>query len=262
MKKRTKRAWIWAIGFAVLGCVLCVGGVSMGAASQGKELVALAAEKAEQNGGSLLNVTFSHKEVWEETDWTAAEVTEMPVPKELEIIMDYNELILKEYDGSVVKIEYDEKTAENLEISGGEERLVIRDTDDRPNKDKKAVRISIPQGSHLEQLKISVGAGDVIGGDAVWADRCELDVGAGSLELEELNTKELTAKCGVGEIELELVGKKEDYSYSLSCGIGEIELDDTQYSGLDMEEQIDSPGAKRMITLKCGVGNIDVDFCE
>ena len=64
-------------------------------------------------------------------------------------------------------------------------------------------------------------------------------------------------KIAVGDVNIGIVGEKEDFNYELSCGMGELEVFDESYTSLGKDKEIDN-GARYTISLECGVGKVTV----
>ena len=61
-----------------------------------------------------------------------------------------------------------------------------------------------------------MAAGEFTNTGRLTAREVSIEVGAGNVELSELDTKELEADCGVGNIELNISGRETDYNYEIS----------------------------------------------
>ena len=107
---------------------------------------------------------------------------------------------------------------------------------------------------------MEVGAGEFSGYGNIAAAYCDLQVGAGTIDIDQLDVQKLNADCGAGEIDMVVTGKEKDYNYDLSCGMGEIDLENSEYSGLGIEKTISNEGAQKDMVLECGMGEIDVEF--
>ena len=83
---------------------------------------------------------------------------------------------------------------------------------------------------------MEVGAGEFSGYGNITAAYCDLQVGAGTIDIDQLDIQKLNADCGAGEIDMVVTGKEKDYNYDLSCGMGEINLEDSEYSGIGIEK--------------------------
>lgn len=131
---------------------------------------------------------------------------------------------------------------------------------------------------HAKYATLSVGAGEIVLDELQVEETCELSVDAGSIELAQLDTGDLSidtgvgsvctgldlggnllADCGVGSIELEMSKSVSDYNYKMECGVGDICIGNDQYSGLGQTRKIDN-GSSQEISLECGVGSIEISF--
>ena len=159
-------------------------------------------------------------------------------------------------------------------------KITITDTHSGTSKKQKQVKVSVPAGKKFgsvvmgidagtieldcdlqaEDFSLEAGAGEFSSCGTITAKNCDLQVGAGTLDIDMLDTLDLSAECGTGEISLIMAGKEKDYDYELTCGIGEIDLGDSEYSGFGIEKTISNDGASRSMVLECGMGEIDVEF--
>ena len=105
-----------------------------------------------------------------------------------------------------------------------------------------------------------VGAGQM-DLEEVESPRVELKTGVGEISAEEVIADDIYLNCGVGSIDLEAYGTEQDYSYEVNCGVGEVEIGDNSFSGLGNKRKIKNPGGKNM-EIDCGVGNVEVCFSE
>lgn len=135
------------------------------------------------------------------------------------------------------------------------------------------------EGLQAENAYMEVGAGQIVLKDAEVNDLI-LSVGAGLVKLEDMEVSTLDAEIGLGEfvaggavkdnvyvecsmgnVELELEGRKRDFNYYISNATGNVELDGDSYGGLSGEHNIDN-GAGKDMTVDCAMGNISIDFTE
>lgn len=134
--------------------------------------------------------------------------------------------------------------------------------------------------SHLcasEEISLEIGAG-VIEVDKVECAELEITVGAGQIEVKNMELNKLNAEIGMGEftaegeiseeadiecsmgnVELQVKGKEEDFNYEVECAMGNIEIGANSYSGLAKEKSIDN-GASKKMSLECAMGNVKVTF--
>ena len=135
------------------------------------------------------------------------------------------------------------------------------------------------EGLKADEVSLNVGAGN-IKVDGLTADSLEVEVGMGQIELGELNVKRLEAEIGMGElvvrgsvagnakvscsmgnVDMELTGRREDFNYELSGAMGNISLGYSSYSGFGMSESIDNRAGKK-IEAECAAGNIIIRFTD
>lgn len=124
----------------------------------------------------------------------------------------------------------------------------------------------------------TVEAGKLVIKEAAISENSEYTVGAGSMELEDMNAANITLDCGLGNIELEgtVIGKNDiscgvgnvslklnndpdDFDYEISSGIGKVKINGRKYSSV-ANEIINNKDAVNSLTLDCGIGSIDVKF--
>ncbi len=162
------------------------------------------------------------------------------------------------------------------------------------------VTIAIPKGKRFEEVTFKTNAGKIEISHAVSADEVEFEVDAGELtakqvtagddfsasvdagriEISRFDTNTLDIACGLGEVELNgkvleglaadcgmgriklgLVGREEDYDYTVSCDLGSVTLNGKNYSAFADDKEI-YHGSGVDVELKCGIGEIVVEVEE
>ena len=159
------------------------------------------------------------------------------------------------------------------------------------------ITITVPEDFTADDFKLKVSAGEVTaekinaktGEFEVSAGRFTVDelnitdksdysVGAGQIEINSIQAKDITVDCGVGEIviegsvfgdnditcnvgnvELYLDGTEDDYSYDITRSLGNIDVGEESYQNVS-EKVINHNGAENKLKLNCEIGNITVDF--
>ncbi len=111
---------------------------------------------------------------------------------------------------------------------------------------------------YTKDLEVGVGAGEAIV-EGFQADEAEFNCGAGSITARGDIRSQADLKCGVGSITYTASGQEEEYNYDIECGIGEIICGDNSYSGLGREQSIDN-GAAKEIKIEGGVGSVIIGF--
>lgn len=109
------------------------------------------------------------------------------------------------------------------------------------------------------EMDVDIGAGNVVIADGICQD-IRLDCGVGRFTMQGVANGNVVARCGIGELKLDLEGDVSAYNYQLSCGMGNLEVNGTSYSLLGGSREITNPGAAKTIELDCGMGSIEFDL--
>ena len=284
MKKGTKGMLIAASAFAVAGIGLCIGGISVAAVETGGNVFDQAGQLLQDNGYPLAglihwgNVQYHSSDI----DWDALDgnTVDMDFASDLEISLKYDELLIQEYDGDKIRVNVANDTKNDVVVKETSGKITITDTRSGNVKKKKQIKVIVPSGKDfdtvslgvdmgtidlecdlkVQELSVEVGAGEFSGYGNITAAYCDLQVGAGTIDMDQLDVQKLNADCGAGEIDMVVTGKEKDYNYELSCGMGEIDLENSEYSGLGIEKNISNESARKDMVLECGMGEIDVEF--
>ena len=284
MKKGTKGMLIAAGAFAVAGIGFCIGGISVAAVETGGNVFDQAGQLLQDNDYPLAglihwgNVQYHSSDI----DWDALDgnTVDMDFASDLEISLKYDELLIQEYDGDKIRVNVANDAKNDVVVKETSGKITITDTRSGNVKKKKQIKVIVPSGKDfdtislgvdmgtidlecdlkVQELSVEVGAGEFSGYGNITAAYCDLQVGAGTIDIDQLDIQKLNADCGAGEIDMVVTGKEKDYNYDLSCGMGEIDLEDSEYSGLGIEKNISNEGARKDMVLECGMGEIDVEF--
>ena len=284
MKKGTKGMLIAAGAFAVAGIGLCIGGISVAAVETGGNVFDQAGQLLQDNDYPLAglihwgNVQYHSSDI----DWDALDgnTVDMDFASDLEISLKYDELLIQEYDGDKIRVNVANDAKNDVVVKETSGKITITDTRSGNVKKKKQIKVIVPSGKDfdtvslgvdmgtidlecdlkVQELSVEVGAGEFSGYGNITAAYCDLQVGAGTIDIDQLDIQKLNADCGAGEIDMVVTGKEKDYNYDLSCGMGEINLEDSEYSGIGIEKNISNEGARKDMVLECGMGEIDVEF--
>ena len=284
MKKGTKGMLIAAGAFAVAGIGLCIGGISVAAVETGVNVFDQAGQLLQDNDYPLAglihwgNVQYHSSDI----DWDALDgnTVDMDFASDLEISLKYDELLIQEYDGDKIRVNVANDAKNDVVVKETSGKITITDTRSGNVKKKKQIKVSIPSVKEfdtvslgvdmgtidlecdlkVQELSVEVGAGEFSGYGNITAAYCDLQVGAGTIDIDQIDVQKLNADCGAGEIDMVVTGKEKDYNYELSCGMGEIDLENSEYSGLGIEKTISNEGARKDMVLECGMGEIDVEF--
>ncbi len=108
-----------------------------------------------------------------------------------------------------------------------------------------------------KELDAEIGAGEIFVHEAELGDT-EIECGVGHFEMKRCELKgNADISGGVGNVNIGILGEKEDFNYKLSCGMGELQVFDESFTALGKEKNIDN-GANYMIQLECGMGRVNL----
>lgn len=284
MKKGTKGMLIAAGAFAVAGIGLCIGGISVAAVETGGNVFDQAGQLLQDNDYPLAGLIHWGNAQYHSSDidWDALDgnTVDMDFASDLEISLKYDELLIQEYDGDKIRVNVANDAKNDVVVKETSGKITITDTRSGNVKKKKQIKVIVPSGKDfdtvslgvdmgtidlecdlkVQELSVEVGAGEFSGYGNITAAYCDLQVGAGTIDIDQIDVQKLNADCGAGEIDMVVTGKEKDYNYELSCGMGEIDLENSEYSGLGIEKTISNEGAQKDMVLECGMGEIDVEF--
>ena len=284
MKKGTKGMLIAAGAFAVAGIGFCIGGISVAAVETGGNVFDQAGQLLQDNDYPLAGLIHWGNAQYHSSDidWDALDgnTVDMDFASDLEISLKYDELLIQEYDGDKIRVNVANDAKNDVVVKETSGKITITDTRSGNVKKKKQIKVIVPSGKDfdtvslgvdmgtidlecdlkVQELSVEVGAGEFSGYGNITAAYCDLQVGAGTIDIDQLDIQKLNADCSAGEIDMVVTGKEKDYNYNLSCGMGEIDLENSEYSGLGIEKTISNEGAKKDMVLECGMGEIDVEF--
>ena len=284
MKKGTKGMLIAAGAFAVAGIGLCIGGISAAAVETGGNVFDQAGQLLQDNDYPLAGLIHWGNAQYHSSDidWDALDgnTVDMDFASDLEISLKYDELLIQEYDGDKIRVNVANDAKNDVVVKETSGKITITDTRSGNVKKKKQIKVIVPSGKDfdtvslgvdmgtidlecdlkVQELSVEVGAGEFSGYGNITAAYCDLQVGAGTIDIDQIDVQKLNADCGAGEIDMVVTGKEKDYNYELSCGMGEIDLENSEYSGLGIEKTISNEGAQKDMVLECGMGEIDVEF--
>lgn len=120
----------------------------------------------------------------------------------------------------------------------------------------------LPSKTCFKNVQLDTGIGTLEVQDGYLKCReLELDSGVGQCSVQADVTKRIVIDAGVGEINLHLKGKENDFNYELDNGVGEVMIGETRLEKLGEDRWIDH-NASKDIEIENGVGNILVTFSE
>ncbi|MGB8454636.1 MAG: DUF4097 family beta strand repeat-containing protein [Anaerocolumna sp.] len=247
---------------------------------------------------------------WEEDDSFSGNEGSFEDIKSLSLDISYGTVTIKEGDSFGIDVENIPEDELNSTVKDGV--WEINDNTDNAGNDSKItifginiinnnshpfkaadIKLTVPEDFVFENLDIILDAG-TIKADSLISDKADIDVGAGSLRINELTAREKSSysidtgeliidelnandakiNCGVGNltasgiitgdsyvtngignVELDIDGDEADYNYSVDCGIGTVIINDNSYSGVNSKTKKNN-NAENSFTLDCGIGKI------
>lgn len=177
------------------------------------------------------------------------------------------------------------RDAISVSCDGGKLKIKTEDSNSLENWLKNVaycgtLYIEIPAGTQFKEVSLEIGAGS-LNVENVYAHELDIQVGAGSVYVGQFEAEKVEVSCGTGEavltgtvhdkIEIECGigsvtfnddGAESDYEYQLDCGIGELSVGSNYYSGLGSTKEIKNGGATKKMKIECGIGDVEVYFDE
>lgn len=136
----------------------------------------------------------------------------------------------------------------------------VRETKFQEDQYDAVLYLYIPANAKLEMVELQLGAGSMEVKE-LQTDDLQVSVEAGKLLVNELSAETISVNCTAGNVQLAVLGKEDTFNYVLKSTAGNIALNQTLYSGIKEETTIEN-GADKLMNLNCAVGNIEVNFTE
>lgn len=269
MKKGWKIFWALCISLSILGIVLCISGVLLGATTE-KIREVFGTRRMEISEEAIDGYFEEHFEEPFEDDMedsangtSPREAGDPQNSGEEQYFSDIEEIKL---DVTCLEVEIREGSGSGISVDtrdiSGEirEDLVIRQKDEELdielknkskwdelanhdwNDSKGTLFIQIPAEWRFKEVSMKVGAG-VLTADDLHAEELDIDVGAGQVYLDSFIVRELELECGAGEANL--YGEVEQEA-KMECGVGSV-----SYTAVGSQEDYD-------YEVSCGIGSVTV----
>lgn len=134
--------------------------------------------------------------------------------------------------------------------------------------------VTIPEDCDPEKVEISIGAGELtvngisasksailnVGAGSMTLNDCAMnnvsvDCGMGRLEYNGTLTGEGSIECGMGSVAVRTAGDPEQFGADVNCGLGTVRFGDNRWSGIT--EGVYHKDAANFFKLDCGIGSIE-----
>lgn len=114
--------------------------------------------------------------------------------------------------------------------------------------------------AEVQELEANVGLGRIVLQDMNIVS-LEAEIGMGELEARGAVTKKADVTCSMGNVQMTIDGREEDFNYKLEGGMGNMDVGGMSHGGLGFERTVDN-GADKEMALECAMGNVNVEFSE
>lgn len=210
----------------------------------------------------------------------------------LDIDVNFTNLIIKNGDNLIAETNNEnincKQNNQNLQIKEKQRNLFSRNNKSDlvvyVPKDLKFKKVKINTGAgkiqieniNTENLYLELGAGETTINKLNVTNSCEIESGAGKVnilsgKINELNldmgigkfeiTSAITGNsqidAGIGNLELNIQGNKENYKVQLDSGIGNIKIDGTKVA-----DDTQYGNGENIIKINGGIGDINIEFKE
>ena len=108
-------------------------------------------------------------------------------------------------------------------------------------------------------LDVEVDAGEFKSKGKVTADVVELEVAAGSLNVDLLEARHADLNVDVGHIKVKFAGKESDYNIEAKCDLGTVKIGNSTHH-LGKGHQSHNPSVNKTIEVDCNVGQATINF--
>ncbi|MCC8169676.1 MAG: DUF1700 domain-containing protein [Oscillospiraceae bacterium] len=141
---------------------------------------------------------------------------------------------------------------------------------------QRITTITVPEYFTAESAKIRLGAGNLLI-KKLSAYMMSLEVSAGNMEASDIYAKglnmkcgvgrmkvgasmhgDVTVNCGIGDVSLKLTNREDSFSRNISVGLGKVSVGGQEISGNGKSAY--NNGAPYNMNVKCGVGNVKIEF--
>lgn len=124
--------------------------------------------------------------------------------------------------------------------------------------DNDTLVIELPSDTTFGNVDIEAGAG-VVEIERFNTKELEVEVGAGELVINQASVKECDIHVGMGSVEIYLEGSEEDYNYEIECGAGNVQIGQESFGGLAAEKHINNHAGAN-VEIECGMGSVVIGF--
>lgn len=143
-----------------------------------------------------------------------------------------------------------------------------------PPTNDSTVIVTIPEGFTAQRARVRLGAGNLLIKDLsahdmtievslgnieaqrLYSDNAEIRCGVGRIKAAGSMRGDVKIQCGMGDAVLSLTNKSEEYNISTKVALGRVSINSNDIR----EGYIHNANALYNMNIKCGMGNVIVDF--
>ena len=111
-----------------------------------------------------------------------------------------------------------------------------------------------------EEVELNVAAGQIIV-DEIDTYKLNIEVGMGNVEIQGEVNQDIMVECGMGQVTMALKGDGKDFNYVLECGLGALNVEDIYTIAGIGDVELNNNAGKEM-EISAGMGAVNVTFDE
>ncbi|AIN94402.1 DUF4097 family beta strand repeat protein [Treponema putidum] len=148
----------------------------------------------------------------------------------------------------------------NFEIKSGVGELNIHDINvEKFSLSTGVGEVNIYDANILKDAEIRAGVGDVNFKDSK-VNNMDIKSGVGAFSFSGTALGKTSIKGGIGEVILRIDGSEKDYDFDVSAGLGEVRINGKKSKTFLADRQKSNSNAQNSITVKGGIGSINIRF--
>lgn len=152
------------------------------------------------------------------------------------------------------------KTYDRVNVEAGVGEFTMRNVTADQIDIGAGVGESMLENITARTLEIGGGVGEVKARGLTVTEKTEVETGVGKLDVQGDLRGEVKLDGGVGEMHVDFVGAREDYTIEVEGGFGDLWIDGWQNEGLWKDMRIGDENVPNHIDVSCAMGEIRLSF--
>lgn len=279
MKKFTKAVLIIAAVFAVIGVGCCVAALALGVTrSEAEEALTNDYGQRVRNFSSRIHLGDWDHEDDQYTIGTGKHTFGDIRYIDVEFVSGDLHLLPAKDDMVTVNVKRQETGKETSVYLNDSDTLMLENDYRNSNCE---VEIYIPDNVTMENMEINmdagtvtvdtlntryldveIGAGEFKSSGKIYAEESDWELGTGAIDVKELECINADFSCDVGTIDVAIIGSENDYDQIISCDMGTVTIGGRKYASMSEDHDRMVDNPVGTIEADCGVGTIDITFKE